>query len=326
MGRRRGRADRDGAGRDALPGAPAGGSREHAGAHPAARGARRVRRPPAGERHGLARRSGRDVHAADSAGTSRCMGGRSLAAVGLCALVFGSCSLNDPPGGEGRLSIATGGSGGVYQVYGGGVAEMLSEQRPRHDRRDDVGVGRQPVPGRRRRLRRRVQPRRHRDRRRQGPGVLRRRRAAAARARHAVLELHARRRAEGLGDRADRGPEGQDGLDRRAELRHRGDRAAADGGRRPRSRRGRDAARDGRGGVQRGAARGLDRRLRVVRRPADRRDHRPRDHRRDRAAAARLLPAEAQRALRRGLHRGRGRGGRVPRRRRRSRRSPSRTC
>ena len=38
-----------------------------------------------------------------------------------------SCSLNDPPGGEGRLSIATGGSGGVYQVYGGGVAEMLSE-------------------------------------------------------------------------------------------------------------------------------------------------------------------------------------------------------
>jgi uncharacterized protein len=44
-----------------------------------------------------------------------------------CALVLASCSLNDPPGGEGRLSIATGGSGGVYQVYGGGVAEMLSE-------------------------------------------------------------------------------------------------------------------------------------------------------------------------------------------------------
>ncbi len=55
------------------------------------------------------------------------MGGRSLAAVGLCALVFASCSLNDPPGGGDRLSIATGGSGGVYQVYGGGVAEMLSE-------------------------------------------------------------------------------------------------------------------------------------------------------------------------------------------------------
>ena len=45
----------------------------------------------------------------------------------VCALAVGSCSLNDPPGGEGRMSIATGGSGGVYQVYGGGVAEMLSE-------------------------------------------------------------------------------------------------------------------------------------------------------------------------------------------------------
>ena len=45
----------------------------------------------------------------------------------ICALAVGSCSLNDPPGGENRLSIATGGSGGVYQVYGGGVAEMLSD-------------------------------------------------------------------------------------------------------------------------------------------------------------------------------------------------------
>ena len=43
------------------------------------------------------------------------------------ACVLASCSLNDPPGGDGRMSIATGGSGGVYQVYGGGVAEMLSE-------------------------------------------------------------------------------------------------------------------------------------------------------------------------------------------------------
>jgi uncharacterized protein len=51
---------------------------------------------------------------------------RLLVAAG-CAVVLGACSLNDPPGGEGRLSIATGGSGGVYQVYGGGVAEMLSE-------------------------------------------------------------------------------------------------------------------------------------------------------------------------------------------------------
>jgi uncharacterized protein len=41
-------------------------------------------------------------------------------------LVLAACGLNDPPGGGDRLSIATGGSGGVYQVYGGGVAEMLS--------------------------------------------------------------------------------------------------------------------------------------------------------------------------------------------------------
>src|SRR5829696_5591389 len=54
------------------------------------------------------------------------MGRRCLILV-VCALASGSCSLNDPPGGEGRLSIATGGSGGVYQVYGGGMAEMLSE-------------------------------------------------------------------------------------------------------------------------------------------------------------------------------------------------------
>jgi TRAP transporter TAXI family solute receptor len=44
--------------------------------------------------------------------------------------VFAACSANDPPGGEGRLSIATGGSGGVYQVYGGGLAEVLSDELP----------------------------------------------------------------------------------------------------------------------------------------------------------------------------------------------------
>ncbi len=31
-----------------------------------------------------------------------------------------------PPGGENRLSIATGGSGGVYNVYGGGIADQIS--------------------------------------------------------------------------------------------------------------------------------------------------------------------------------------------------------
>ena len=54
------------------------------------------------------------------------MGRRGLVPVLASALLLGSCSLKDPPGGEGRMSIATGGSGGVYQVYGGGVAEMFS--------------------------------------------------------------------------------------------------------------------------------------------------------------------------------------------------------
>src|SRR5688572_16120842 len=54
------------------------------------------------------------------------MRGRGLLAAGVCALALGSCSLDDPPGGADRHSMATGGSGGVYQVYGGGVAEMFS--------------------------------------------------------------------------------------------------------------------------------------------------------------------------------------------------------
>ena len=92
------------------------------------------------------------------------------------ALVLGAlvaaCSPNDPPGGEGRLSIATGGSGGVYQVYGGGARRAADRRAARlaDDGRDDVGVGRQPAAGRRRRLRHRVHARRHRDRRRRGPG------------------------------------------------------------------------------------------------------------------------------------------------------------
>ena len=63
------------------------------------------------------------------------MGGRLRAGAGLVAVAcsaaaIAACSPNDPPGGEGRLSIATGGSGGVYQVYGGGLAEVLTDELP----------------------------------------------------------------------------------------------------------------------------------------------------------------------------------------------------
>jgi hypothetical protein len=52
-----------------------------------------------------------------------------IAAVAL-ALVVASCS--QQPGGEQtrRLSIATGGTGGVYYPYGGGIAKVLSESLP----------------------------------------------------------------------------------------------------------------------------------------------------------------------------------------------------
>jgi len=46
------------------------------------------------------------------------------------AATVAACSANDPPGGGGRLSIATGGSGGVYQVYGGGLADLMSDELP----------------------------------------------------------------------------------------------------------------------------------------------------------------------------------------------------
>ena len=56
--------------------------------------------------------------------------GAVLIAVVATAIAVAACSPNDPPGGEGRLSIATGGSGGVYQVYGGGLAEVLTDELP----------------------------------------------------------------------------------------------------------------------------------------------------------------------------------------------------
>ena len=48
----------------------------------------------------------------------------------VAALFAAACSANDPPGGEGRLSIATGGAGGVYQVYGGALADLMSDELP----------------------------------------------------------------------------------------------------------------------------------------------------------------------------------------------------
>jgi TRAP transporter TAXI family solute receptor len=55
---------------------------------------------------------------------------RVLGVVVVLGAIVAACSPNDPPGGEGRLSIATGGSGGVYQVYGGGLADVLSDELP----------------------------------------------------------------------------------------------------------------------------------------------------------------------------------------------------
>jgi TRAP-type uncharacterized transport system substrate-binding protein len=50
--------------------------------------------------------------------------GAGLFVVLAVGVAFAACSPTDPPGGDGRLSIATGGSGGVYQVYGGGLAAL----------------------------------------------------------------------------------------------------------------------------------------------------------------------------------------------------------
>jgi TRAP transporter TAXI family solute receptor len=56
--------------------------------------------------------------------------GAGLVVAVAAAVAIAACSPNDPPGGDGRLSIATGGSGGVYQVYGGGLADVLSDELP----------------------------------------------------------------------------------------------------------------------------------------------------------------------------------------------------
>ena len=56
--------------------------------------------------------------------------GRLLAGAVVLAMLGFGCSPNDPPGGGDRLSIATGGAGGVYQVYGGGLADLLTDVLP----------------------------------------------------------------------------------------------------------------------------------------------------------------------------------------------------
>src|SRR5215213_5148896 len=58
------------------------------------------------------------------------MGGPRRWALLAATATLAACSANDPPGGDGRLSIATGGSGGVYQVYGGGLADVLTQELP----------------------------------------------------------------------------------------------------------------------------------------------------------------------------------------------------
>src|ERR1044072_8154134 len=56
--------------------------------------------------------------------------GAGLVGVLAVAITVAAGPPNHPPGGDGRLSIATGGSGGVYQVYGGGLADVLSDELP----------------------------------------------------------------------------------------------------------------------------------------------------------------------------------------------------
>ena len=53
---------------------------------------------------------------------------RSRRAVALACVVVAALAIGGCGGGDGqRLSIATGGSGGVYFVYGGGIAEQVGE-------------------------------------------------------------------------------------------------------------------------------------------------------------------------------------------------------
>lgn len=48
----------------------------------------------------------------------------------LLAVAAAACGATSPDGGTRRLSIATGGTGGVFYPYGGGIARVLSEDLP----------------------------------------------------------------------------------------------------------------------------------------------------------------------------------------------------
>ena len=162
------------------------------------------------------------------------------------------------------MSIATGGSGGVYQVYGGGVAQMLSANGHPTNRRDDQRLRRQSLPSWPTATRR-------------SPSGWPTRRSMPSRARtsfngeqlplralgtlysnftHVVaLESSGIKKIEDLkGKKVSIGAPNSVG--------YRGDRAAVDGGRGPRSREGREEALARRGRVGSGAARGLARRVR----------------------------------------------------------------
>lgn len=57
-------------------------------------------------------------------------GGAGLTALGATALACSPQQVAEERGAKRRLSVATGGTGGVYYVYGGGLAKVISEHVP----------------------------------------------------------------------------------------------------------------------------------------------------------------------------------------------------
>ena len=128
-----------------------------------------------------------------------------------------------------QLSIATGGTGGVYYPLGGGFGNILGKELPGVDG-DCPGhgrLGRQPAADRLGQGRPLLHPGRRRLGRRERPRQVRERQAADPRARGDVSELHARGDGGGHRHQQGRGPEGQARLDRLAGQRHGGVRRSA---------------------------------------------------------------------------------------------------